>query len=164
MINTRTRIVLIQHVLELSERSNTGRHAAAALSQVDVRVFGAKDAPLKVDDLEGAWLLWPGEKELTGGEPSTLVVLDGSWSQSRKMLQRVPELSSLRRWSLPATPGRQSLRASPPGGMSSLEAIAEALAVIEGEAIGARVRAVHEALLMKQMAQRGYVGPHKGKP
>ncbi len=162
MIITRTRIVLIQHVLELSERSNTGRHAAAALDKVELRVFGAKDAPLKVDDLQGAWLLWPGEKEPTEPPPSTLVVLDGSWSQSRKMMQRVPELRSLKRWSLPAAPGRKSLRASPPGGMSSLEAIAEALAVIEGEGIGARVRAIHEALLMKQMSERGYVGPHQG--
>jgi DTW domain-containing protein len=160
MIVTRTRIVLIQHMLELSERSNTGRHAAAALNKVDVRVFGQKDVPLKVDDLEGAWLLWPGEPEPEQSlpRPSTLVVLDGSWSQSRKMLQRVPELRSLRRWSLPAPTERRSLRAAPPGGMSSLEAIAEALAALEGEAIGARVRAVHEALVQKQLSERGYVG------
>jgi hypothetical protein len=62
-ITTRTRIVLVQHVLELSERSNTGRHAAAALEHLDLRIFGAKDVPLKVDDLQGAWLLWPGEPE-----------------------------------------------------------------------------------------------------
>src|SRR4051794_17842261 len=106
MIVTRTRIVLIQHVLELKEPSNTGRHAAAALSNIDVRVFGQKDVPLKADDLEGAWLLWPGEQEPPESiaRPSTLVVLDGSWSQSRKMMQRVPELRSLRRWSLPPPP------------------------------------------------------------
>ena len=170
-LQTRTRIVLIQHVLEQTERSNTGRHAAAALSSVELRVFGAKDVPLKVDDLEGSWLLWPGEPpRLPSGQqpiiPSGvegLVVLDGSWSQSRKMMQRVPELRSLRRWSLPAPAGRRSLRASPPGGMSSLEAIAEALAAVEGEEIGRQVRAVHEALVAKQVAERGYVGPHHGK-
>ena len=162
-MQTRSRIILIQHVLELSERSNTGRHAAAALSSLDLRVFGSKDTPLKVDDLEGAWLLWPGEPEIPGDvpRPSTLVVLDGSWSQSRKMLQRVPQLRALRKWSLPAPPGRRSLRASPPGGMSSLEAIAEALAVLEGEELGGRVRAVHEALVQKQLCERGYVGPHR---
>ena len=162
-MQTRTRLILIQHVLELSERSNTGRHAAAALSAMDLRVFGSKDTPLKVDDLEGAWLLWPGEPEIAAvvPRPSTLVVLDGSWSQARKMLQRVPQLRALRRWSLTAPPGRRSLRASPPGGMSSLEAIAEALAALEGEALGARVRAVHEALVQKQLSERGYVGPHR---
>ena len=162
-MQTRTRLILIQHVLELSERSNTGRHAAAALSGLEPRVFGAKDAPLKVDDFGGAWLLWPGEPEIPADvlRPSTLVVLDGSWSQSRKMLQRVPELRALRKWSLPAPPGRRSLRASPPGGMSSLEAIAEALALLEGEEVGARVRAVHEGLVQKQLSERGYVGPHR---
>ena len=161
-LQTRTRIVLLQHVLELSERSNTGRHAAAALSSVELRIFGEKDRPVKVDDLEGAWLLWPGEPEPEASvpRPSTLVVLDGSWSQARKMMQRVPELRSLRRWSLKAPEGRRSLRASPPGGMSSLEAIAEAVAVLEGEELGAQVRAVHEALVQKQLDDRGYVGPH----
>ena len=126
-------------------------------------MFGAKDTPLKVDDFAGAWLLWPGEPEIPADvpRPSTLVVLDGSWSQSRKMLQRVPQLRALRKWSLAAPPGRRSLRVSPPGGMSSLEAIAEALAVLEGEELGARVRAVHEALVQKQLGERGYVGPHR---
>lgn len=163
MLRTRTRIVLIQHVLELTERSNTGRHAAAALETLEARVFGQKDLPLRVDDLDGAWLLWPGEPEPASAlpRPSTLVVLDGSWSQARKMMQRVPALRALRRWSLAAPPGRRSLRASPPGGMSSLEAIAEALTVLEGDGVGATLRAVHEALLIKQLADRGYVGPHR---
>lgn len=160
-LQTRTRIVLLQHVLEQSERSNTGRHAAAALSSVDLRVFGAKDAPMKADDLQGAWLLWPGEPEPEASvpRPSTIVVLDASWSQARKMMQRVPELRSLRRWSLAAPEGRRSLRASPPGGMSSLEAIAEAVAVLEGEELAQQIRAVHEALVQKQLGERGYVGP-----
>lgn len=91
----------------------------------------------------------------------SVVVLDGSSSQSRKMMQRVPEFRALQRWSLPAPAGRRSLRASPPGGMSSLEAIAEALSSLEGAELGARVRAVHEALIRKQLDDRGYVGPHR---
>jgi DTW domain-containing protein YfiP len=160
VIDTKTRVVLVQHVLELKEPSNTGRHAAAALSNLDLRVFGQKDVPLKVDDLEGAWLLWPGEPEPDESvpRPSTIVVLDGSWSQSRKMMQRVPEFRGLRRWSLPAPAGRRSLRAAPPGGMSSIEAIAEAITRLEGIELGDRVRAVHEALVEKQLKERGYVG------
>ncbi|MFZ5440261.1 MAG: DTW domain-containing protein [Myxococcota bacterium] len=153
------RVVLIQHVLELSERSNTGRHAARVSSSVEARVFGAKDAPLKVDDLHGAWLLWPGEPARPAQTPpSTLVVLDGSWSQARKMMQRVPELRALPRFSLVAPEGRRSLRAAPPGGMSSLEAIAEALATLVSEDAAAPFRAAHEALVQKQLAERGYVG------
>jgi len=45
--------------------------------------------------------------------------------------------------------------------MSSLEAIAEALAVLEGDEVGARLRAVHEALVQRQLSERGYVGPQR---
>jgi DTW domain-containing protein YfiP len=160
---TRTRVVLLQHVLELTEKSNTGRHAAAVLAALELRVFGARDVPLKVDDLEGAWLLWPGEPppDLATVRPSTLVVLDGSWSQARRMMQRIPQLHALRRWSLPVPAGRRSLREAPPGGMSSFEALTEALGMLEGEAVAARLRAVHEALVQQQLAQRGYVGSHR---
>lgn len=162
-MRTGTRVVLLQHVLEQAERSNTGRHAAAALASLELRVFGARGVPLEVDDLDGAWLLWPGEPPPAAEvpRPSTLVVLDGSWSQARRMMQRIPQLHGLRRWSLPAPTGRRSLRASPPGGMSSLEAIAEALAVLEGDEVGARLRAVHEGLVQRQLSARGYVGPQR---
>lgn len=158
---TRTRVILIQHLLEQTEPSNTGRHAAGALSHLELRVFGAKDQPLRVDDLAGAWLLWPGEPAPPEGTPppSTLIVLDGSWSQARKMWQRVPALRGLRRWSLPASPDRRSLRAAPPGGLSTLEALAEALGALEGEPVRAHLLAVHEALVQRQLADRGYVGP-----
>lgn len=149
------RVILIQHILELSERSNTGKHAARVSARVEPRVFGAKDAPLKVDDLAGAWLLWPGEARAPEGVPTALVVLDGSWSQARKMMQRVPELRALPRFSLVAPEGRRSLRASPEGGMSSLEAIGEALAVLEGDEAARPLRDAHEALVQKQLAERG---------
>ena len=62
---------------------------------------------------------------------------------------------------LPRPAGRRSLRATSPDGMSSLEAIAEALAVLEGDEVGARLRAVHEALVQRQLSERGYVGPQR---
>jgi hypothetical protein len=45
--------------------------------------------------------------------------------------------------------------------MSSFEALTEALGMLEGEAVAARLRAVHEALVQQQLAQRGYVGSHR---
>lgn len=155
-----TRIVLIQHLLERRQKSNTGRHAAAMLPHLSLRTFGEKDAPLEVDDLEGAWLLWPsaspvGERESL---PSTIVVIDASWSQARHMMQRVPELRRLRRWALPAPMSRRSLRTAPPSGMSTIEALAEALAVLEGENSARPLRDAHERLLEKQLNDRGYVG------
>ena len=158
-MSAQTRVVLIQHVLELSQRSNTGRHAVGVVPRLDVRLYGAKDEALKLDDLDDAWLLWPdGVTEVPTPRPTTLVVLDASWSQARHMLQRVPELRKLKRLSLVAPPGRVSLREAPPGGMSSLESIAHAVEALEGEAAARPIHAAHAALVEKQLKERGYVG------
>ncbi len=158
----KTRVVLIQHVLELSQRSNTGRHAATVVPTLETRVYGAKNERLQVDDLQRAVLLWPDAPTMKPSPlPDTLVVLDASWSQAKHMLQRVPELLRLPRLSLVAPEGRRSLRKSPPGGMSSLEAIAHALELLEGAGVAAPVHAAHEALVQKQLSERGYVGPMK---
>jgi DTW domain-containing protein YfiP len=158
-----TRVVVIQHVLEQTERSNTARVALKAAPAIELRTFGAQGQALVTDDLLQAWVLWPGEIALgaDGIRPSTLVVLDGSWSQARKMLQRVPGLRGLTRRSLTAPVGRQSLRAAPPGGMSTLESIAEAIAILEGPDQAASLRAAHQALIQKQWEERGYVGPQR---
>ncbi|MFT3712620.1 MAG: DTW domain-containing protein [Archangium sp.] len=165
MSGERTRVVLIQHVLELSQRSNTGRHASGVVPSLDVRVFGAQGAPLRVDDLradQDVWLLWPGgDTAVPVPKPRTLVVLDGSWSQARKMMQRVPELRKLPQWCVPPREGRVSLRAAPDGGMSSLEAMAAAIELLDGVEAAAPVHAAHEALVQKQLRERGYVGPMK---
>ena len=157
-MDTRLRIVVIQHALELKERSNTAKHALAALKNAEQRVYGLKDVPLVLDDLHDAWLLWPGAEPKPEGTPSTLVVLDGSWSQTRRMVQRLPEVRRLPRYSVTPKVGRVSLREAPAGGMSTLEALAAALRELESEEAGARLEALHEALLARQRAERGYVG------
>lgn len=155
-----TRLVVIQHALEQTEPSNTVRAAVAALPSLEVRVFGAPGVALRVEDLAGAWLLWPeGAPRAAGERPDTLVVLDGSWSQARRISQRIAALRGLRRWSLPAPAQRVSLRAAPPGGMSTIEALAAALEALDGPAAGAPLREAHEALVRRQLADRGYVGP-----
>ena len=155
-----TRVVLIQHLLERRQKSNTGRHAAAVLPELSLRTFGEKDSPLEVDDLEGAWLLWPNAAPVGEGEPlpSTIVVLDASWSQARHMMQRVPVLRGLRRWSLAPPESRRSLRTAPPGGMSTIETIAEALAILDGDAAAQPLREAHERMVQQQLRDRGYVG------
>ncbi len=153
------RVVVIQHVLELSERSNTGRHVAPAWPDTSVRRFGVRGEALELADLADAWLLWPGAAPRPPGRPEMLVVVDASFSQARHMVQKLPELRGLPRWSLAPPPGRQSLRAAPPGGLSTLEAVAEAVAQLEGDAAAAELRAAHEALVRRQLEARGYVGP-----
>jgi DTW domain-containing protein YfiP len=157
-METRLHIVVIQHSLELKERSNTAKHALALLKNSEQRLYGVRDVPLRLDDVSNAWLLWPGAPERPVGAPSTLVVLDGSWSQTRRMVQRIPELRKLPRYSVTPKPGRRSLREAPEGGMSTLEALAAALRELESEEAGARLDALHEALISRQLRDRGYVG------
>lgn len=153
------RVVVVQHVLERAQRSNTGRHVCAAWPATEVRGYAVPGEALALDDLGDAWLLWPGEAARPEGRPSTLVVVDASFSQARRMVQRRAELARLPRLSLAPPPGRRSLRAAPPGGLSTLEAVAEAVALLEGDDVARPLRAAHEALVQQQLAQRGYVGP-----
>lgn len=157
-------MVVIQHVLELAQRSNTIRAAGGTWPELEVRMFGVQGVELRVDDLradQDVWLLWPGGVSgVPSPRPRCVVVLDGSWSQARKMMQRVPELRKLPQWSLAAPEGRVSLRAAPSGGMSSLEAIGAAVRALHGDDARA-LEAAHEALVEKQLRERGYVGPMK---
>ncbi len=155
---TRTRVIIVQHLLEQGERSNTAKHALAALSNAERRLYGSRDEPLRTDDLSDAWLLWPGDGARPSGTPGKLVVLDGSWSQARHMLQRAVALRALPRLAIAPLPGRRSLREAPEGGVSTLEALAAGLRIIEGDGAGAHLEAVHEALVQKQLRERGYVG------
>ncbi|MFN3302775.1 MAG: DTW domain-containing protein, partial [Roseateles sp.] len=63
-----------------------------------------------------------------------LILLDGSWRQSRRLLAANPWLARLPRLALPALPGRYAIRrAHRPGQLSTLEAGLHALALLEGE-------------------------------
>ncbi|TNE43233.1 MAG: DTW domain-containing protein [Deltaproteobacteria bacterium] len=68
-------------------------------------------------------------------KPKTLVVLDGSWRQARRMSRRITELRHLPRVSLlPASDDTERIRKPPHAWtMATLEAIARAVAMFEGD-------------------------------
>jgi hypothetical protein len=68
----------------------------------------------------------------------TLVVLDGTWWQSKKLLKSNPALAKLPRYAFaPAEPSRYRIRREPDKDyVSTIEAIAHALAHLEGDASG----------------------------
>ena len=68
--------------------------------------------------------------------PRTLVLLDGSWRQARRLLQANPRLQSLQRWALPPPPPSRYLirKAHRPPQRSTLEAACLALGNLEGRA------------------------------
>ena len=77
----------------------------------------------------------PAAVDPTCGARVCLVVLDGTWRKSRKMLQRNPLLQALPRLSLqPLAPSRYSVRkAHQPHQRSTLEAACAALAQLESD-------------------------------
>ena len=89
-----------------------------------------------------AALLYPaGEaRDLASAAPSgslTLVLLDGTWSQVKKLLRHNPGLAALPRYSLSPPPTEYLLRQEPKREyVSTVEALAHALAVLEGSADG----------------------------
>ena len=160
-VATRTRIIVLRHSLEWSKQSNTARIAALALTNCELRTWGGKDEASRTDDLgaPGTWLLFPEGPPRPAGAPAPqrLVVLDGSWSQARRMLHRVESLRGLPRLSLAAPAGRKSLRSAPPGGMSTLEAIARAVELLEGPEVAEPLDALHRALVGRVLKSRGYL-------
>ena len=139
-VPTRTRILILRHHTEAARASNTGRLAHLALPNSVIVEHGVRDTPDAIPDLtdRNAYLLFPGGPPRTSAPvppPSELVVLDGTWAQARRMYQKIDALRGLPMLRLPDAPMPAArLRASPgPGQVSTIEAIARALRLLEGE-------------------------------
>jgi DTW domain-containing protein YfiP len=152
-------VLVVQHVLEGPKPSNTVRFARLVLGGCEVALYGDPAHPLVLPPLDDAWLVFPGDgpSRPPGPMPRALVLLDASWSQARRMFQRLDAVRALPRLSLHAPAGPR-LREGPPGTMSTLEAIAGALDVVAEPAAAAELRHVHELVCERQQALRGYVG------
>ena len=141
-VPTRTEFLILRHIGEASRPSNTGRLIAMAMPNSHVISWGGGTrvglSPLDDEWLKapGTWLLWPDgpdtQQDLT--QPRRIVVLDATWRQARRLYHRTSTLWSLPRLVLPApTPSRNRLRDQyRTDGMSTIEAVAAALAMIEG--------------------------------
>ncbi|MFH2008478.1 MAG: tRNA-uridine aminocarboxypropyltransferase [bacterium] len=154
----RTRVVLVTHAKELRRSTNTGFLLERVL-RCEVRVRGAMDQDCELWDLVApgaeALMLYPeedGRVLAVGDRPSCLVVADGSWRQATRMVNRDPALSRLERVTLPpGPPGRYRLREAPRAdGLCTLEAVARALELTEGER-GPELRSGLETLLDAQV-------------
>lgn len=155
-------IVIVRHHWEALKSTGTARLAALALQDVRVLDMAAENPePVRAELrlLEGAWLLYPGleSAERLATPPKTLVVLDGTWRQTRKMLRRLPELSRLPRYALHGeAPARARLREPPrPGDRSTLESIADALTQLHSAELGAHLLELHTRFVRQTRQARG---------
>jgi DTW domain-containing protein YfiP len=162
-IPTRTRILVVRHRMERWKPSNSVRIAALAMPSLTVHDHGLpdetsrRDLDRSLDDAvrDGAWLLWPEGDPIDGPPippPKTIVVLDGSWSQARRMRQRLPVLHGLPRLVLPAAAQRdvQRMRRSPaPGLLSTMEAIARAIGLLESDDAARRIEDLYDRVVTR---------------
>ena len=139
-IATRTRIVIVRHHLERWRSSNSGRLAQLALPNSEIVDHGGSGGPARLGTTAGAWLLYPeGEpaERAPAEAPRQLIVLDATWAQARRMYRKIDALRGLPILRLPDEPiPAARLRESPgPGRVSTIEAIARALRLLEGDAV-----------------------------
>jgi DTW domain-containing protein YfiP len=159
------RILIVRHHWEAFKSTGTARLAQLALDNariIDMAAENPEPVRAELAALKDAWLLYPGGATTVasgGARPQTLVVLDGTWRQTQKMLRRLPEASRLPRFSLtdaPSGAARPRLRESPrPGARSTLESIADALSVLDSVACGERLLELHEAFVTRTRQARG---------
>jgi DTW domain-containing protein YfiP len=163
LVRPRTEVVVVRHQREGWKSTGTTRIAALALPSLRCLEYGDDALPAR-DELtpallEGAAVLFPAEPAAPWDAAATrrLVVLDGTWRQARRMFKRLPALHALPRLSLPpaAAPVRRLRSTTFEDGRSTLEAIADALALLEGPGVAAPLHALHALFVARTLQARG---------
>jgi DTW domain-containing protein YfiP len=182
-LDTRTRVVLLQHPREREVAIGTARMASLCLpnSELHVGIDWSSSAALAralSDPTRPAALLYPGEGAIDIVEhppdgPVTLVVVDGTWSLTRKLVARNPVLAALPRYAFrPPAPSEYRIRREPSESfVSTLEALVHVLGALESDperfrAMLAPFRAMIDAQIACEAVQRNHRGrrPRPPKP
>ncbi|MFC6300189.1 DTW domain-containing protein [Pseudomonas sp. CCM 7893] len=164
-LDSRTRVLLLQHPSEVNHALNTARLAALGLMNAHLvvgEVFEDLPALLNVPGYR-ARLLFPAEDAqplqayTPSDEPLLLVVPDGTWRKARKLLHLNPLLAALPRVTLAeGAVSRYRLRKAPgPGALSTVEAIVQALQALETPTSFEPLLRPFEALIEGQIAAMG---------
>jgi DTW domain-containing protein YfiP len=141
-VESATRACILQHLGERKTAIGTARMAHLSLPNSELHLgVSFVDHP-RVRELAaapGTALLFPGEGALdpavlVGRPPSTVMVVDGTWSQARKVIARNPFLQSLPRLAFtPERPSNYRIRAEPSAEcVSTIEALVHLLGALEG--------------------------------
>ena len=144
-LETRTKIVILQHPRERDMPIGTARMASLCLPQARLHVGMRWDnsAPLAKALADPAYppiLLYPGPgakdilREPPAG-PVTLVVVDGTWSQAKSVVRDNPVLQNLPRYAFASPePSQYRIRREPQVEfVSTIEALMYVLGALEGE-------------------------------
>ena len=159
-IQTATHFLLIRHWKERKKPSNTGRLVDYALPNSTLIDYGAPGETWdpSVLDLTNAALLFPSEDaDPCTVAPDTVVVVDGSWPQARKLVNKLPGLKELPRLTVTPLDGHRTRLRTPPiaNGMSTIEAVAAAIDSIEDQPSGDPLRNLYDRIVRGAVAARG---------
>jgi DTW domain-containing protein YfiP len=173
-VTTTTRVVLLQHPRERDVAIGTARMASLCLpnSELHVGVHWRGSTALARalgDPARPPALLYPGAGAIDvlrhpPPGPVTLVVVDGTWWQTKKVVRENPELAALPRYAFaPPSPSEYRIRREPqPTYVSTLEALVHVLGVLEGDP--ERLRALLEPFRAMIDAQIAFEALHRGAP
>jgi len=165
-----TAVVIIQHAHERKSQSNTGSMLAWILRNSSLHLHGGPGVPLDLSvlrqaDVDCAVLFpWSGAPVVSAdalgrrpGRRQCLVVLDATWSQARKMAQRIPEVRRLPflRLSDDAAPRYRLRKPLGPGLLGTGEAVALALELLGEAGAAAAVRVGLSIVARNVLMERG---------
>lgn len=168
-VENRTEIVILQHAHERMHALGTARFARLGLRKARVEVLhhSLRDGFRREFVLpEGAALLFPqaGAPRLDhlapDERPKSLVLLDGTWGQARRLYRENEWLHALPHVVLaPRAESNYRIRKEPrPEYVSTIEAILEALRILEGEQPQhAELLAAFDAMIDEQIAKTASV-------
>lgn len=168
-IATKSKLSLVVHEKELKRATNTGSLAIKALENSRLYVRGRIGETLDLSGLDTpdyqTLLLYPSDDaiELTPAfvaeskKPIHLIVPDGNWRQASKVHYRHHELNHIQRVIIKgADTGDAHLRAEHTEyGMATLQAIAHAFGVIEGEGAMRALLELYQLKLARTLQGRG---------
>lgn len=167
-VDTSTRVELVVHWMEWNKTTNTSALLARVLLRSKVHIRGVRDRPLALDRAlrdpdRRPVLLYPAEDAvpldtIADEGPFTLIVPDGTWRQARRVHRREPALADVRTVTLPVgAPSRYRVRKNVRGdfALSTAEAVARALGILEGEAIERAVLGPFDRMVEATLRLRG---------
>jgi DTW domain-containing protein YfiP len=170
-IPLQTRLVILMHTAEEALTTNTGRLAAKVLPNSEIRIRGRKGERISrvglVQQGRHSLLLYPSshavelDAELVSrlAGPVTLIVPDGSWAQTRKIVRRETALVGIPHVKLPkGPPSEYHLRLQPSEkSLCTLEAIARTLGILESREGQARMEALLRVMVERTLWSRGMI-------
>lgn len=169
-IRLSTRISLIVHSREEPKPTNTGTLAVKCLPNSVTYIRGREGQPTTHTNLvpEGyqSVVLFPSpdavvltpEVVSSFDQPINLIVPDGNWKQAGRIPKRELAVQNVPRVILPAgSPSEYRLRREPrkPYGLATMEAIARALRIIEGETVYDELMHVFRVMVERTLYTKG---------